>query len=245
MIALLLGIVWAQPAPEEDVDEVIIVYGEEQVRMAREKVIHDLEGMGYNKLKDKDGRLVMLHEQNWKGKVVLHDDGFVEFKRQGPKGTMPDTFFKEASPLIGWVPCIVVPTACVKVGGIVVSPRKLEAVERKASAAIATDLDALAQRQADLYTGQKVDALPAQLEACWSEGVPLEGELPLPDPASRRVHLLHYWATRTESVWGDQVREVVEAFLIGVVQESAHPITAAELAAANAGLSEDRQLVLP
>jgi hypothetical protein len=243
MIAALIGLALAQEP--EPVDEVIIVYGEERVRAAREAVIRDLEGMGYTKLRERDGRLVMLHETTWKGKVTLHDDGFVEFSRQGVKGTMPDTFFYRASPLVGWVPCVIVPTACVKVGGLVVSKRKLEAVEAKAVAHVAPELDTLAQRQADLHTQQKLERLPADLEACWQQGTPLEGTGPLPDPASRRQHLLAYWASRTNSPWGRQVGDMVAGFLEQVVQASEHPVTAAELDAINRDRDPERQLALP
>ena len=238
MIAWLMLALAQESSADPPVSEVIIVYGEEQVRVAREKVIQDLRDLGYTNLKEKDGRLLLLHEQNWKGKVVLHDDGFVQFRRQGPKGTTPDTFFSEASPLIGWVPCIIVPTACVKMGGVVVSERKLSQVEAKTSAAIAADLDALHQRQADLYTQRKMEALPEQLAACWEQGAPLDGDAALPDAASRRLHLLRYWDSRTETVWGEKIRGVVADFLNGVVQASDTPVTQAELDAINAGRPE-------
>jgi hypothetical protein len=252
VIALGLA-VWsalgAEPASAEEVeaapDEVIIVYGEERVKEAREKVIHDLGSLGFTRLLEKDGRLVMRHEQNWRGKAVLYDDGRLDFKRQTPQGTMPDTFFKDASPLIGWVPCVVVPTACVKVGGWVVSPRKLGTIQERATTAVQPSLRELSERQADLAIDHKLDDLEAQLIACWEQGVPLEGSEPLPTPEARRAHLLDYWRTRTDTVWGERMRQPVESFLRNVVQASDHPVTTEELARTNANREGLRQLELP
>jgi len=222
------GIAVAATEEDDEPDEVIIVYGEQRVEEARDQVIADLTGLGYRKLVDKGDRLVLKHETSWKGKVVLHDDGFLEFRRQGPKGTMPDTFFRRASPAVGWVPCLVVPTACVKVGGVVVSKRKLRHIEVRTTQYVAHDLSELNARMADLAVDELLDELPDRLEACWAQGVPLDGDAPLVSMEQRRAHLLAYWASRTDTVWGDRVREVVGSFLRGQVQSSDHPITLAE-----------------
>jgi len=244
-LLLMLRLAAAEPGPAlpadatdeprfdeaEEVDEVIIVYGEERVRQAREKVIADLKELGYDKLIDKGDRLVLKHETSWKGKVVLHDDGFLQHRRQGVKGTMPDTFFKRASPLVGWVPCLVVPTACVKVGGVVVSKRKLSHVRTRTTQYVAADLQELNARMADLAVDDRVESLPGDLQRCWDDGVALDGRADrLPTYADRRRHLLDYWASRTDTEWGRRVRDVVGSFLRGEVQASSHPITAAEVA---------------
>lgn len=251
MIALGLVLCTALGAPVEEPEpesgEEIVVYGERRVQEAREKVVADLEALGFTRIQEKDGRLVMRHAQNWKGKIVFHDDGRLQFRRQAPEPTMPDTFFKRASPLVGWVPCVVVPTACVKVGGWVVSERKLGAIHRDARAAVEPSLEELSERQADLAIDRKLDDLDAKLTACWDDGVPLEGDPSqlLPTPEDRRAHLLDYWRTRTDTVWGDRVRAPVEGFLRNVVQDSDHPVTAEELARANDGREGLRQLELP
>jgi hypothetical protein len=249
LLLLALGLALGAPEPAEDAEagEEIVVYGELRVKEARAKVVADLEALGFTRVKDKDGKLVMRHAQNWKGKVVFHDDGRLQFKRQPPEAAMPDTFFKRASPLVGWVPCVVVPTACVKVGGWVVSERKLGAVHRDARAAVDPSLQDLSERQADLAIDRKLDDLDARLAACWERGVPLDGDASqiLSTPAERRLHLLRFWQTRTDTVWGDRMRDPVEGFLRNVVQESEHPVTAEELVRVNADREGLRQLELP
>ena len=226
----------AEPAaPEEpSPDEVIIVYGEQRIEEARDKVIADLHHLGYRQVKDKGDRLVLKHVTTWKGKVVLHDDGFLEHRRQGVKGTMPDTFFRRASPAVGWVPCLVVPTACVKIGGVVVSRQKLTHIRTRTTQVVRRDLEDLNARISDHATDETLEALPGALERCWHDGIPLWGEAALPTHADRRAHLLSYWASRTRTPWGERVRAAVGSFLRGEVQASAHPVTEAEVAAMQA-----------
>ncbi len=241
-----LGTSVPEPA-EPEAGEEIVVYGELRVQEARDQVVRDLEAMGFTRVMEKDGRLVMRHAQHWKGKAVLHDDGRIQFRRQPPEPSMPDTFFKRASPLVGWVPCVVAPTACVKVGGWVVSKRKLGAVHSRAADAVAPSLTDLSERLADLAIDRKLDDLDQRLVACWEAGVPLEGDRsqPLSTPADRRRHLLRYWQTRTDTVWGDRMRVPVEGFLRNVVQDSEHPVTTDELARINRTREGLRELQLP
>lgn len=247
-LALVLGMAFGAPEPAEpEAGEEIVVYGELRVQEAHDKVVRDLEAMGFTRVKEKDGRLVMRHAQNWKGKAVFHEDGRIQFKRQAPEPSMPDTFFKQASPLVGWVPCIVVPTACVKVGGWVVSKRKLGAVQSRATDTVAPSLTDLSERHADLAIDRKLDDLDGRLVACWEAGVPLEGDRSqfLATPEERRAHLLRFWETRTDTVWGDRMRAPVEGYLRNVVQDSQHPVTADELARINRTREGLRELQLP
>jgi tetratricopeptide (TPR) repeat protein len=79
-----------------------------------------------------------------------------------------------------------------------------------------------------------VDQIPASLDALWHEGVALDGGPNLADPPARREAILDYWATRTCTPEGDQVRTVIARYLVNEVQASAWPVTPEELAAANA-----------
>ena len=76
--------------------------------------------------------------------------------------------------------------------------------------------------------------LPGRLDALWREGAPLDGVSTLPTPRSRRVHALEYWATRSETPTGERVRDAIEQWFVEVVQTSDAPITAAEIADAEA-----------
>ncbi|NOY28066.1 MAG: hypothetical protein GXP62_19550, partial [Oligoflexia bacterium] len=62
--------------------------------------------------------------------------------------------------------------------------------------------------------------------------------------ADRRQALLELWASRADNTEGTMVAAVVAEFLRQEVQDSAHPITTAELAAANARAAPVRFLNL-
>lgn len=219
----------APEAPVAPASEEVTVWGDPAVQAAREALIGELTGLGYRKLKERDGRLVLVHEQGWKGKVVLYDDGRLATKRTGPA-------FKELEPIGGtrirpYPLCVIAPTACVSAGAWVVSERKWRHVEDEVARATAAEVGALSDRMADAALSDTLDALPARLEALWERGEPLDGGPPLPTPEARRAALLAFWESRTDTAWGRQVREAVEGFARGVIQPSGHPFTEAELAA--------------
>ncbi len=106
LLAVAVRAVGAEPASEE-----ITVYGDPLVEQAREKLVGEILGLGYDfRIKHKDGRDVYVHDDNWRGKVVLYDDGRVATKPTGPaleppKGT--------------WPLCVTQPTLCLKAGAAV------------------------------------------------------------------------------------------------------------------------------
>ena len=226
---LVLGL--AAMAQEPEVSEEITVEAD-AVRRARQAVIRELTTLGYDRVKEKDGYLVLKHDDTWKGKILLHDDGFIEHRRQGirivegpakslPRGTR-------------WLPCILIPTGCVQ-SGLGVSERKLDAEKARTLEAVQPELVDLSERLADAALAETLDLLPARLEALWAEGAPLEREEePLATMAQRREALLAFWGSRTDTRWGQAVREAVEAFARGVVVPSDTPFTEAELEAARA-----------
>src|SRR5687767_6969916 len=81
------------PPPEEVPSEEIVVWGR-AVEEAREAVIEQLDLLGYDKRKERNGRTVFLNDAAWKGKVVLHDDAYLEIRRTGPR-------FKKIEPIPG------------------------------------------------------------------------------------------------------------------------------------------------
>src|SRR5688572_10602463 len=83
---VILSAAAQEPEPSTEVaDEEIMVYGE-AVERARAAVVAELQGMGYDHVRKRDDRLVFLHEQGWKGKVVFYDDGRLATKRRGFSG---------------------------------------------------------------------------------------------------------------------------------------------------------------
>lgn len=229
---------------DEDDDHTIIVYRELLVEQARRKVIADLRQEGYTRTVERDGYTILRHDASWRGEVRLYDDGWVEFRRQPLQIEAPRIGAADRNSVGAWMACTIFPLRCIRAGGWFVGPRKLHAVERRTLAVIQDDVHSLGDRVADMHVERTVDDLPARLEALWEDGVPLEGDDPLPTHEDRRAALLAYWDSRTDSPWGESVRQAIESFLRGVVQPSEHPFTDDELAAFEAQRTAPRPLAL-
>ncbi|TVQ93427.1 MAG: hypothetical protein EA397_04730 [Deltaproteobacteria bacterium] len=217
----------ARGSPPSRSDE-IIVYGERGIdpeRIALEKRLMD---KGYDRVVEKDGYVIFRHDEAWKGEFRLYDDGWVRYKRQ------PVQFRPNNNNILGWASCALV-LPCVRAGGQSLSKRKWNGVRRRAL----EDADELGRtwsdRVADRSVDRTVDRLPDQLEALWDEGEPLtKGGEKLSTPEARKAALLDYWESRTDTVWGNRVRAVVELFLRAEVQNSPWPFTSQEIRAFNA-----------
>ncbi len=250
-LALVTG-VWAQHTDgsegewvdADDAEYQVIVYGELLVEQARKELVRDLRREGYTEQKSKDDRTIYRHAEPWKGEVIIYDDGWVRMRRQRPHMDSADVPWAEEGSPLAYASCVLTPLRCVKLGGWTVSGRKFHAQKQRTLKPMESEIQVYGDRVADLWVERTVLVLPERMEALWEEGTPLEGEAPLRTHAERRQALLDYWRTRTCTEWGDRVREAVEAFMRGVVQQSEHPFTAAELEAAKAGRTCDRPLPL-
>lgn len=225
----LISAALAQPVDEvsstdDDVSETVIV--EDAVRRARDAVIQELTDLGYERRVDRDGRVVLKHRDTWKGKVVLYDDGYIQHRRQGVR--IIEGPAKELPKGTRWLPCVIVPTACVRTG-LTVGKRKLDAQRQRTLRAIEPELLELGDRLADASVAEVLMVLPGRLEALWNEGVPLAGSARLSTYRARRAALLDYWESRTETDWGNQIRDAIESFVNGVVQVSDHPFSSREV----------------
>ena len=231
-----------RPSGDDAVSEEVIVYGEIRAQQAKEKVIRELQQLGYEKRIDKDGAVVMRHPASWKGDVWLHDDGWMQIRRQPVQYQVPPG-------VMGPLSCILLPPSCLKVGGQLVGHRKFMAVETRVAGTVSPSVSTWGDRLADLSVDRKQEGLPARLEALWLDGMPLEvpeGENPvlLASVDDRKLALLRFWETRTDNEWGERIRETVEAFIRGEVQGSEHPFTDAEIAEFNRRSRAGRELDL-
>jgi hypothetical protein len=208
----------AEPASEE-----ITVYGDPEVEQAREKLIGEIVGLGYDQVREKHGRDVYVHGDNWRGKVVLFDDGRVATRRTGPAVELPKWWEIPG--------CVPKPTNCLKAGAWLVSDRRWAGIERGVVTQTTTAQVELGDRVADAFVRRKIELLPDQLAALWERGEPLRpGDPPLVTMEARRTAILTYWRTRTDTVWGRDVQDAVEGFARAVVMTSDHPFTAEEFA---------------
>jgi hypothetical protein len=223
----------AESEAPPDPDEVIYV-DEQAVIRARQELGFALRDMGYQRKRVRNGREIYVNEIPWKPQVVVDDDGWMVVRRAPPSVGKPDLPGIWSGPL-GYLVCVANPTACVHIGGWVISERKLawhkHAVVEHTEPTMGVYEDALIARAFLQRTGEEI---PEALIAVWERGQPIEGEGTLESHAERRAAVLEFWITRTCSDWGQAARQVTEDFIRYEIQESAHPFTAAELAEVNA-----------
>lgn len=225
------------PEPSETdilIGQEILVVDDLEVKRRRQEVINQLDELGYEQKRRKDGRTVLVDPVPYHPKVIIDDDGWMYTKRRPVVLTRPD--FPDAwwgdTPL-ELLTCVVAPYACVRLGGLVISKRKYahhkELVITATQDEMAAFGDAIAAKavQDKMYGG-----LPVQLDGIWLDGVGVEGEA-LPSPEERKAAILGMWADRTCTEYGAAIRQQIEAYLIYVIQMSATPLTDDEVVAAN------------
>lgn len=221
----------------------IVVHGDLLVEQARREMIHSLQQQGFTRVQRMDGYVRLRNEAAWAGEVRIYDDGWVTMKRQPVRIEAPN--IRGIPKPLAWATCLVIPTGCIRAGGPLLSKRKWMGVEQRTLDSIQTDITVYGDRIADVATESTVNALPDRLAALWNSGTPLmPDERPAVNYDERKAALLEYWDSRTETVWGDRVRDAVEAFLRAEVQTSEHAFTEAEIAAFNAKRSVQRELRL-
>lgn len=233
----------AAPAPADSPPDraniEVIVYEEMRVEQARQQVYSDLQDAGYSEFVRKEDKAIFRHPDPWKGEVHVHDDGWMRVKRQKVQMEGREMPWAEKNSPLAWAGCVVWLPLCVRPAGQTTAKRKYRDHEDRVVRWAQEDVNEWGERIADLAVMRKVEGLPARLEALWAEGTPIDGEGPaLATPAERRAHLMQYWGSRTDTVWGEQVRASVESFCRGVVQHSEHPFTEAEIEAFNRTLPE-------
>jgi hypothetical protein len=226
-----------------DPDEVIYVDDQAVIR-ARQELGFALRDMGYQRRRVRNGREIYVNEIPWKPQVVVDDDGWMVVRRAPPSVGKPDLPGIWSGPL-GYLVCVANPTACVHIGGWVISERKLawhkQAVVEHTEPTMGVYEDALIARAFLQRTGEDI---PEALIAAWERGEPFEGEGTLESYEDRRAAVLEFWVSRTCSDWGEAARQVTEDFMRYEIQQSAHPFTAAELASVNARRSCQEPLVI-
>lgn len=232
-----------EPEELEEPDEVYYVDDQAVVR-AREEVGLALRELGYDRRRTRNGREVYVNEVPWKPQVVVDDDGWMVVRRAPPSFGKPDLPGIWDGPL-GYLVCVANPTACVHIGGWVISERKLawhkESVVSHTEPTMDRYEDALVDRAFGQRTGEWI---PASLEALWERGEPIEGGAVLETHTERRAAMLDLWTSRNCNEWGAAVRAVVRDYMQFEVQAGPHPFTAAEVAAANLSRRCEEPLII-
>lgn len=225
-----------------------VIVSDQAVQQAKKAVEQDLEAMGYERKRRRGSFTIYDHPTNWKPRVLVHDDGFIVIRRQPPKIQRPDIpgAWWDKHSAANWLPCLTVPTLCVRVGGMVIAPRKLahqkEAVVEATEDDMRAFVDALTMEA--LYNRIYED-LPTELDSLWLDGRDPNDGRTLSSFEERRAAILALWTSRTDNEYGDAVREAIELYMVYVVQVSDHPFTDEEIARVNATRTCQRELVLP
>lgn len=234
----------------------VVIEGD-RLKTAWKALVRAAHDQGYHVLRRSSDSTILRSDTDWKPDLVLHDDGRLEWRRQPPMLVTPRPFFEDAPGRamsrqilaeggarsaaddeivkraagsgVGWA--VELPNG--QVGSVkLLSTAGLTAERKKVKAAAADVIDALREQLHDLdearaeLAGQvRAAQVPDELLAIWRG----------PGSAQERHQRLYtFWDTRTDTPQGVAVREAARAFLLGVVQASAEPITAEELAALNA-----------
>ena len=217
--------------------EEIDVRAEQEVLRRRAELFQALRDEGYVRQIRKEDRTILLSEDPWKPRVVVHDDGWVYFTRQPPRIHAPGRSFADQGTPAAYLLCLIAPTACVSVGGWMVSDKKLGHVKAEVVDSTHDEVRAMNDAVARRELGRRVNEdIPKDLEKIWSTG-----DLSVDQ---RHTLLLEYWDTRTDTPEGREAQEAIASFLRGVVQRSESPISPEELATFNAHRQSIEPLVL-
>ena len=234
----------AAQVTDEVIVEEIIVHGDLLIERAKSELIHTLRADGFTNEIKHDDYVVLRNEASWKGELRLYDDGWAVMKRQ-PVQFHPRAVNKASDAKFSqWLGCIWVPS-CLAVKGQTLGKRKWMAQKVKVLEKADQPVAAWGDLVADRELAERMSELDPKLYALWEEGAPLEGDGPvLATYRERRLALLRYWESRTETVWGDRVRLLMEGFIRDEVQQSENPFTPDEIDTLNARREGVRELDL-
>jgi hypothetical protein len=231
---------------DDGADGELIVFGDLQIAERRKVLDRSIREQGYRSGERKDGRTVYRPETPWKPTVIVHDDGFVQIKRSPVRFAPPGQ--RSGSSKLRYLWCLPPLTPmCVRIGGQIVSKRKLNPQKARVLNATHDEVEDWTDAISGKAISQKVgQTLPDELDRLWADGVRLGGHAgELSTPEARRAEMLLVWADRTCTPEGDAVAEVIALFLLYEVQGSPFPATRAEQERANAATSCTRRLDLP
>jgi hypothetical protein len=221
--------------PRAEPGMTIWVFEDGEVKRTREEVGLALRDLGYRRRKTQNGRDVYSNADPWKPWVYVDDDGWMMMRRA------PVTFGKpEGLPGIwrgplGYLVCVVTPTACIRIGGQVVSRKKLRPSKVEVLETIGPAMRRYENAVVERAMKERVDVVvPQALDALWNDGVPLSGDGKIDGFEARRAAVLDFWLGRADDGYGDRVREVVELWCRNTVQSSDQPFTPAEIGDAKA-----------
>ena len=215
------------------VNDQIIVWGDGAVRHARDAIISDFEDLGYRLGRTRrDGTVVFRPPATWQGRVTLFE-GLIDVKRPVVALWLPDAEAESSYDAARTLDGTDAPAQSGLRIVVLPSKRRLAHVERKVLEGTLQSVRRYREVVQLTASEEVLFALPERLDLLWQQGVRLDGvPEPLVGVASRRAHVLQFWASRADTPAGVSVRRAVEAWLMDTVQASESPLLDSEILAA-------------
>jgi hypothetical protein len=212
-----------EPAVVERPSEEVVVYGQLAVDKARDAVVRDLEAMGYRAKRFEEDR-VILRSGDWRGAVILHDDGQVEFTRPLLGMTEPPPELFEVDPARTGAVDPMRPG--MNAGGPTFWVRPSDQRRAEAQAKVVGATEGRRAELRDVFTRTIEEdllfALPDRLDAM------------------SRDEVLAYWAQQADDPFGQRVTRAVERWM--EANWTAAPVTPEERARHESGRQDGRSL---
>ncbi len=223
---------------DDEVDETVLVTGELEVKKARDELTLKLRTEGYKRAERHGDYTVYKSEVPYHPQVWLHDDGWVSLRRQPPRIHSPGHAFADQGSPLNYLWCVpTLMTACVSVGGWAIGPRKYTAIKGDLLDSTRSEVRKVNDAVVRQHLGQRLyKDIPGDLDKVWRDTSV--------SPEARRRLIFVYWDSRLENDAGYAAKKAIQSFMIGVVQASPEPYTAAELASLNGDRTSERPLVL-
>lgn len=218
----------ATPVDADPTDDALTIVVEgSPLDAARKAIVRDLAGLGYEEKKRKGDKTTFYSDTVWHPMVEFYDDGRVLVKRRNLHLGCPTKGDPDDCQPQDYLWCLILPTGCIKTGGLTVEKRKLGPRKARVLAAIEGSVN----HYEDVFAAQSTQTyietmLPTRLQAMWDGSWWVEP----PTRVERRASLAEFWLSRTETPEGDAVRLMIGEFLADVVMASDAPYTAEEVA---------------
>ena len=221
---------FAAEVPPEPVVEEVVVYADHRVVIAKDRIIQSLRAHGFTQRIERDDVTILRHGSPWRGEVHLHDDGRFDLRRQPVRVEGREMPWASRNSAGAWAGCLLWPYLCVRPAGQLYSRRRHQGGQDQTMGVLDDNVEEWQEALADRAHGEQLEALPERLQSLWDEGIALGSDGHLSTYPERRDALYDYWASRTETRWGEDVRALVVGFVRSVVQDSPHPFPAEESA---------------
>ena len=217
------GGAFAAEVPTQQVAEELVVYADQRVAMAKERIVQSLRAQGFTERIEREDVTILRHGSPWRGEVHLHEDGRFALRRQPVQVEGREMPWAERNSVGAWAGCVLWPFLCVRPAGQLYSRRRHQGSQDNTMGILDGPVEEWQEALADRAHAEQLEGLPDRLQRLWDAGVSLEGGAELVTYGERRDALYAYWESRTETRWGEDVRALVVGFVRGVVQDSEHP----------------------